>query len=659
MIGSLTPADTTDLLDVFYSDVRFSGITVFDPFMGSGTTLGETLKLGADAIGRDINPVSYLQVRTSLTLKGSEELEETFHAIEEDVADDISKYYRSSLQDGTYCRVLYYFWVMTVPCPNCDIQVDLFSKYIFARHAYTRRNPTVHVVCPACGAISPQHYRVRQMECTECNHCFDATKGHVAGKRARCSNCLCEFAIGRTVLETGSPPSYRMYAKLVLTNDGKKEYQPITRFDEGLYQEAVAELQDSSYHIPEETIDPGYNTNQILNYGFTAWNQLFNARQLLCISKLMNRIREIDDVQLRDAFTCLFSGVLEFNNMFASYKGEGTGAVRPMFYHHILKPERTPLEANIWGTPKSSGAFSTLFRSRLKRAVEYAREPFELAISPVDSRRQSFKVKGIGESLTGHRNSDSYCEFAKGSRLYVSCGDSASTDIPDKCVDLIVTDPPFFDNVHYSQLADFFYTWQKQMFDDSPHFQLGTTRSTAEVQNSDVDEFTERLAGVLREAERVLKDSGMLVMTYHHSRWEGWRSVLSAMSDAGFRIVACHPVKSELSVATPKHQAKSPINFDIVVVCRKERDCPGSSETIEVLEITSAFDRAEAQLLRLHETGWVLSRNDVGVVVMGQVMAEISRYPGHRSIEGIFREIECSVTDMIMVLYNAIFKPSH
>ena len=94
---------------MFYSDVRFPGITVFDPFMGSGTTLGETLKLGADAIGRDINPVSYLQVRTSLTLKGSEELEETFHAIEEDVADDISKYYRSSLQDGTYCRVLYYF----------------------------------------------------------------------------------------------------------------------------------------------------------------------------------------------------------------------------------------------------------------------------------------------------------------------------------------------------------------------------------------------------------------------------------------------------------------------------------------------------------------------------------------------------------------------
>ena len=58
----------------------------------------------------------------------------------------------------------------------------------------------------------------------------------------------------------------------------------------------------------------------------------------------------------------LFSGTLEFNNLFASYKGEGTGAVRHMFAHHILKPERTPIEANVWGTPKSSGSFSSLLR---------------------------------------------------------------------------------------------------------------------------------------------------------------------------------------------------------------------------------------------------------------------------------------------------------
>ena len=63
------------------------------------------------------------------------------------------------------------------------------------------------------------------------------------------------------------------------------------------------------------------------------------------------------------------SDALEFNNIFASCKGKWTGAVRHMFSHHILKPERMPIEANPWGTPKSSGAFSSLYKSRLLRSL--------------------------------------------------------------------------------------------------------------------------------------------------------------------------------------------------------------------------------------------------------------------------------------------------
>ena len=61
--------------------------------------------------------------------------------------------------------------------------------------------------------------------------------------------------------------------------------------------------------------------------------------------------------------------------MFCSFKGEGTGAVRHMFSHYVLKPERTPLEAHPWGTPASSGSFSTLFQSRLLRAQVYKLAP--------------------------------------------------------------------------------------------------------------------------------------------------------------------------------------------------------------------------------------------------------------------------------------------
>ena len=436
------------------------------------------MKLGRRAIGRDINPVSYLQVRTALTLRDSKELEETYRGIEADVADRISSYYTSRLPDGSICQVLYYFWVMQATCPACCSLVDLFSNYIFARHAYARRNPTVQVVCPKCGSLCASHYRVRQTECAECGYSFDATSGPVRGKDAKCPDCLHKFTIGHTIRQTGSPPSYRMYAKLVLTPDGTKEYYPVNDYDLALYRKAVADLERSPHPVPQGTIEPGYNTNQVLNYGFHSWNQMFNARQLLSISTLANRIKEIDDPSLRDAFTCLFSGALEFNNMFASYKGEGTGAVRHMFYHHILKPERTPLEANIWGTPRSSGAFSTLFRSRLLRAAQYSQQPFELALSTKESNARSIKVDSINEPLTGITNSESYAQFGGNPKLYVSCGDSAVTDLPDECVDVVVTDPPFFDNVHYSQLADFFFAWQRLILDDSPSHRANTTRSS-------------------------------------------------------------------------------------------------------------------------------------------------------------------------------------
>ena len=134
LLGALTPKGA-DVLNLFYSPARFPDAVVLDPFMGSGTTLGETLKLGGRAIGRDINPVSYLQVRAALTLSDAADLERVYQEIEADVADTLSSYYTARMPDGALARVLYYFWVMQASCPICHVSVDLFSNYVFARHA--------------------------------------------------------------------------------------------------------------------------------------------------------------------------------------------------------------------------------------------------------------------------------------------------------------------------------------------------------------------------------------------------------------------------------------------------------------------------------------------------------------------------------------------
>ncbi len=213
------------------------------------------------------------------------------------------------------------------------------------------------------------------------------------------------------------------------------KYLQATPEDEDAYAAAGARLRELALPSPRVAIQTGYNTRQVLNYGYTRWDQFFNDRQLLGIGLLSRAIGDLPAGAERDALFVLLSGVLEFNNLFASYKGEGTGAVRHMFSHHVLKPERTPIEANLWGTSKSSGSFLNLFQSRLLRAVDYKAAPFELALDDRGGKKAGRKLFGKSRPM-GVPVLDAWPEagMAPGA-VYLSCGDSAATDIPDRTVE--------------------------------------------------------------------------------------------------------------------------------------------------------------------------------------------------------------------------------
>ena len=640
VIGALAPAGT-DVKRNFYRPVRFPGVVVFDPFMGSGTTLGEALKLGCRAVGRDINPVAHFAVRNALAFHSREEVIREFKAIEGDVAARIRYFYEALLPGGELAQSLYYFWVKVLDCPGCGEGVDLFKSYIFARHAYPKRHPNARVLCPSCGTVEEVRYDATAAVCGACGYAFDPRNGPANGTKATCPSCRRVFPIAKAAREAGRPPEHRLYAKLVLTSTGEKRYLPADDLDRERYQEAAAALRTSKNGGPEGTLKPGYNTDQAINYGYRNWRDMFNDRQLLCLGILADRIRSIENESTRDLFACLFSGMLEFNNMFASHKGEGTGAVRHMFSHHILKPERTPLEANPWGTSRSSGAFSTLFERRLLRAMEYCEDPFEITVGEKNGRLAGKKVFGLSEPI-GYPISESFESFQDGGRVYLSCGDSSRTDLATDSVDVVITDPPFFDNVHYSQLADFFHVWQRHVLGTS-RCRLETTRSDREVQQTDAGDFTARLGDVWKECARVLKPGGILVFTYHHSRPEGWHSILHALTAAGFAIVAAHPIKAEMSVAMPKNQAREPIDLDIVVVCRSREEVRSSILTYEDAW-TRAVEVAGEQIDRLRRVGRTLSRNDLRVVVMAQIVRFLSACSGNQAacafIEGRNSEVE-------------------
>lgn len=610
LLGSTLDADA-DTRKAFYACHDFSGLTVFDPFMGSGTTIGEAHKLGFTALGRDINPVAVQAVKAALGPMDADRMAHAYKAISEEIREKLLALYRSKDSDGNSCDVLYFFWVMQARCPACDRQQDLFPSYVFAQNAYPKRKPEVKLVCPGCGDIFEGLHGQKEAICPACSLSFNPQRGVARGQAASCPNCggLVAFPIAQTIASQGHRPDYRLYAKLVLRNDGTKEYLRAT--DEDLAaahrasQQLSSEIERGAILLPDLPLEPGYNTNQALSYQFKNWRDFFNDRQLLALGWLRVAIDKVQDSDTRALMMTLFSGLLEFNNLFTSYKGEGTGAVRHMFSHHILKPERVPIEANVWGTPKSSGSFSGLYKGRLLRALAYRQNPTEVNGIHTD------KGSVCSPAFTGRVHSWPEDNTFSARGIYLSCGDSAATKLAPGSIDLIVTDPPFFDNVHYSQLADFFYAWQQI------GSAAGSTRCEAEVQDADVSSFAQKLKNVFNECRRVLKDDGLLVFTYHHSREEGWHAVAEAIYGAGFTVVNSQPVKSEMSVAAPKIAAKESIQLDIILVCRK------AQREITPHSITQALESANVKLARLAGAGFDLSKNDKKIILFGQLLTTL------------------------------------
>ena len=604
VLGALSEPKA-DVWEDFYKKHNFHNKVVLDPFMGSGTTLGETVKLGAKAIGCDINPVSTFAVRQALTKVSINDLKSAYNQLEKNAQPDIARYHTTlDPETGEQIPVLYYFWVKEVEAVGEVI--PLFSSYIFSKNAYPSRKPKAYIICPTCWEINSGRYDAKKLTCCQCGVVFNPQKGPVSGQYITDKQGT-RYKVKDLLPSDGSLPRHRLYAMMALRTNGEKIYLAPQAYDFELLEEARQRLKYEDLPLPTLSLRQGHNTDQARSYNYVKWRDFFNDRQLLCLGLLLRQILEVEEESIKDQLLCLFSSTLEFNNMFCSFKGEGTGAVRPIFSHHILKPERAPLENSIWGTSKSSGTFSSLFKSRLLKAKVYLDEPTEVHLqrdifgNPDGSKSTYIKAsESIDVSLADSWNALN----AKPDQVLVLNGDSACLPIPDKCIHAVVTDPPYFDFVHYSELSDFFFAWLAPVVSDRyPFFNRPNSYHQGEVQNKDPAEFAVRLGQVFRECHRVLKDDGVLVFSFHHSRPEGWVAIYQVLHDSKMSVASIYPVHAEMSVASPKSNTKEPISLDILLVCKKR---------LQFNDIENSADEvANFYSDKLRKSGAQVSRNDI------------------------------------------------
>ena len=196
--------------------------------------------------------------------------------------------------------------------------------------------------------------------------------------------------------------------------------------------------------------------------------------------------------------------------------------------------------------------------------------------------------------------------------------------------------------LHLFSTRRFFYYWLNQLLQLAPS---STTRSIAEVQDTDASQFTTKLTSVFAECRRVLKDDGLFIFTYHHARHDGWTAVHRAIRHSGFVCVQSFPVKAEMTVSMVLQQAKSPIHLDLVLVCRKAQDV--SAEKTDIDPIAQAVKQSAAQASALAAANIAVSLSDAKVILMGQLLCAAHKMRCLDEEEAFLKKRESDVDEYV------------
>lgn len=616
-----------DVWQTYYQGADFHGKLVLDPFMGGGTTVMEALRLGCKVVGVDLNPVAWWIVKKAVEPVDLSALDAAFCKIETQVAERIKYFYKTTCP---HCQreadALHIFWVKVAPCLGCGRLIRLHANHVMTRY---RDRAVVH--CPDCGHVFNTQ-DIRKSACPSCGRTFDARHGVVKKASYICPACGHRNTSLEAARQTGEPLGQEIFAVSYLCPAHSQGFKVADEHDLALYGEAEQEFLTRRERLlfPRQAIPPGLKTDDLINHNYHHWHQLFNPRQLLCLDMLLAAILELEDENVQEFMLTLFSSVLEFNNMFCSYKGVSPvkpGAVRHIFSHHAFVVPREPLENNLWGVGSTSGTFSSLYHTRLRRAKEYCLAPAERVVRHGKTVR---KVHVSGERIEG-RLVGSFAELQDGQgNTLLLCSNSEHLDLPDASVDAVITDPPYFDNVQYSELADFFYVWLRLGLQDRyPAFRPELTPKEEEVvknlrREKDSASYLKGLTAVFQECHRVLKDDGVLAFTFHHKEPEAWAILLQAVLDAGFTINATYPVHAEMPISVHIHNQEA-MEYDAILFCRKRME----EKSIAWNELESMIRTQAAEVLaQVGQQKGALSRMDTAVIVLGKGLELYSQcYP--------------------------------
>ena len=539
---------------------------VLDPTAGGGSIPLESMRFGLPTKANELNPVASLILEGTLTLPA---------VFGPDLANDISRWgeiwanrVRERLEQffprHSGESIYAYIFARTVACPETGKPVPLSPNW------WLGKKP--HLV--AAELIAEPGMKAVQFDIVANDDIdFDPSIGTVklgvgrspwTGMTIPGDYIKAEAQAGRMgsqlyaiAVKIGRQRSFR--------HPDRKDLAALRAAEKELDRRSTGWLLDDI--IPTEVVPDGSKTSEAIRYGMNQWGDMFSPRQLLVMGTAVEELRQIQEdmqeeltPQRAEAVGAYLAMALDktvsYNNISASWH-VSRSTIRSIFDRHDF--------AFKWSFAEFDGA-----HNMLPWAVNQVADAY----------------RGIAELLEPSRQVLFPAKPEQASELIdLHSGDAAYLPLQDESVHAVVMDPPYYANVQYAELADFFYVWMKRTAGSLyPHLfsEELTEKATEAVANparfkefdkknatslADAD-YQAKMTRIFEEANRVLVENGVLTVMFSHKEAEAWDTLGQALVESGFQIDTSWPVHTES--AHSLHQAKKAAAAStILLACHK------------------------------------------------------------------------------------------